>query len=117
VRLPGQQLRGAFRAAVVMAVACGPIQEQPSTPGPASSLQACGPHQACSNAAEQCLSTAACGPPPGGCQTPETGDLKCHRICVDDGSCAANEHCVAQVIFEPPQGTDVETQTHLCVSR
>jgi len=96
---------------VLVTVACG------STQGPGSSLLACGPQQACADAAEQCFSTAACGPPPGGCQTPETGDLKCHRTCLDDSSCAANERCVAQVIFEPPQGTDVPTQTHLCVPR
>jgi len=111
VRLLARQLRGTLCAAVLVTVACG------STQGPGSTLLACGPQQACADAAEQCFSTAACGPPPGGCQTPETGDLKCHRTCLDDSSCAANERCVAQVIFEPPQGTDVPTQTHLCVPR
>ena len=84
-------------AAAVMAVACQ------ATHGPSSSLSACSPQQPCTKAAEQCFSTAACGPPPGGCQTPETGDLKCHLTCVDDASCAENERCVAQSIFEPPQ--------------
>src|SRR5215813_13948538 len=92
------------------AVGCGSTR-------PSSSLSACGPQQACSNSAEKCFSTAACGPPPGGCQTPETGDQKCHLTCVDDGSCATNERCVAQVIFEPPHGTDVPTATHLCLPR
>jgi hypothetical protein len=87
------------------------------THGPSSSLSACAPQQACSNASEKCFSTAACGPPPGGCQTPENGDLKCHLTCVDDASCAENERCVAQVIFEPPQGTDVPTATRLCLPR
>jgi hypothetical protein len=91
--------------------ACDPSQ------GSSSSLSACGPHQPCSNAAEKCFSTAACGPPPGGCQTAETGDLKCHLSCLDDTSCAQNERCVAAVIFEPPQGTDVPTSTHLCLAR
>ena len=117
MRLLAKQLRGPFCAAVLMAVACGSTQEQPSTHGAASSLLACGPQQACANAAEQCFSTAACGPPPGGCQSPETGELKCHRTCLDDSSCAASERCVAQLIFEPPQGTDVGTQTQLCLPR
>jgi len=98
-------------AAAVVTLACQSIH------GPSSSLSACYPQQPCTNAAEQCFSTAACGPPPGGCQTPETGDLKCHLTCVDDAFCAENERCVSQTIFVRPQGTDVQTATHLCLHR
>jgi hypothetical protein len=88
-----------------------------SNHGVPSSLTACGPQVDCPDPAEHCFSTAECGPPPGGCQTPETGDLRCHRTCVDDGSCAPNEKCVLQVIFIPPQSTDVATPTRLCLPR
>ncbi len=111
LRTAWKQARVTLYAAAVVTVACQP------THGPSSSLSACGPQEPCANAAEQCFSTAACGPPPGGCQTPETGDLKCHLTCVDDASCAEAERCVAQTIFAPPQGTDVLTVTHLCLPR
>ena len=54
------------------------------------------------------LSGAACGP--------ETGDLKCHKVCNSNADCASDETCQYRLLWSGDAGTGIELCIENCES-